>query len=64
MAPLAWVAAERPLPDGPEAARASEGSTTVSAIAATVAMTVARPIDENTAFRANISNILHGWRSP
>ena len=41
-------------------ALAAEGSTTASAIAATVAITVARPIDENTAFRANISKFLHG----
>ena len=37
-------------------ARASEGSTAVSAIAATVAITAARPNEENTAFCANISN--------
>jgi hypothetical protein len=48
------------LPEGAEPATASDGSTAVSATAATVAITAARPIDENTAFRANISNILRG----
>src|SRR5215212_3624636 len=60
VAPLAAVAVERPCPDVAEPARASEGSSAVRAIAATVAMTVLRPIDENTAFRANIVNILRG----
>jgi hypothetical protein len=57
VAPLA--AADNPLPDGADPARAAEGSATANAIAATLAITMARPIDENPAFRANIPNILH-----
>jgi hypothetical protein len=60
VAPLVAAATDAPLPDGRDPARASEGSTAVSAIAATLAITVARPIDENPVFRANISKILLG----
>src|SRR6185369_8571880 len=56
--PLTAVAVERPCPDETEPARAGEGSTALIAIAATVAITAPRPIDENTPFRANILNIL------
>ena len=38
-----------------EPAKGIEGSTAVSATAATVVSTAARPIDENTPFRANIA---------
>jgi hypothetical protein len=60
VAPLVGAAVDRPLPDGAEPAKASDGSTAVSATAATVANMAAPPIDENTPFRTNISNILHG----
>jgi hypothetical protein len=60
VAPLVPVAADRPLPADADPAKASDGSTAVSATAATVAITAARPIDENNPFRANISNILRG----
>jgi hypothetical protein len=59
VAPLVPVAADKPLPAGAAPARASDGSTAVSAIAATVAITAARPIDENNPFRAN-TNLLRG----
>jgi hypothetical protein len=48
------VEAVMPLPDGAEPAKAIDGSTAVSATAAIVASVAARPIDENTPFRANI----------
>jgi hypothetical protein len=46
---------ETPLPAGAEPALATVGSNAVSATAATVAMTAARPIYENKPLRANIS---------
>ena len=49
------AAADRPMPAGAEPAKAIEGSTAVSATAATAVSTAARPIDENTPFRDNIS---------
>jgi hypothetical protein len=55
VASLLPVDVDMPLAVGAEPARASDGSTTVSARAATVAIAVARPMDENKAFRANIS---------
>jgi hypothetical protein len=43
------------LAEDAEPAKADDGCTAVSAIATTVAAAPARPIDENTPFRANIS---------
>src|SRR2546421_4840577 len=55
VAPLVPWAAVRPFDAGAEPARASDGSTAVSASAATVTMAAVRPSDENRPFRANIS---------
>jgi hypothetical protein len=41
-------------PAGAEPARAGDGSTAVSPIAATAAIAAVRPMDENNTFRANI----------
>jgi hypothetical protein len=43
------------LAEDTEPAKAVDGATAVSATATTVATAPARPIDENTPFRANIS---------
>jgi hypothetical protein len=55
VAPLVPEAALRPFAAGAEPARASDGATAVSAIAATLTMAAVRPIDENTPFRTNIA---------
>src|SRR4051812_19631345 len=63
VAPFSSVAVERPRPDAAEPPRAGGGLIAVIAKAATVAMTAVRPIDENTAFRANILDIsIIAWR--
>jgi hypothetical protein len=60
VASLVPVEAVTPLLAGLEPANAIDGGTAVSAIATTVATAPARPIDENTPFRANILDILRG----
>src|ERR1700722_18841256 len=61
VAPLVAAAADRPWPADADPASAIDGSTVVSATAATVAMRAVRPIDENNPFCANISNTL-SWQ--
>ena len=61
MAPSTTVAARIPCPDEAEPARAGEGSTALIAIAATVAITAPRPIDENTPLRANVFEYRPWW---
>jgi hypothetical protein len=60
VASLLPAVAVTPLAGVEEPAKAMVGCTAVSATATTVATALARPIDENIPFRANISNILRG----